>query len=182
MAYIQTIVHVLRAGGIIAYPTEAVYGLGCDFTNERAVMRLLQLKKRSVNKGLILIAASWQQVEPLVKHVADELLKKVLVTWPGPATWIFPATEKVPNWITGESESVAVRVTAHPIARAICEEYGQPIVSTSANITGFLPARSYQEVVQQFGDEINFIVEGEVGDLQNPTVIRDVITGELVRA
>jgi len=178
---IKKAVAVLKQGGIIAYPTEGVYGLGCDPFNEQAVLRLLQLKHRSIDKGLILIASHWEQLENLVKPVANKLLTKAQATWPGPVTWVFPANKNVPTWIRGAYDSIAIRITNHPIARALCETYGGPIVSTSANIEGQPVTRNSKEVWEQFPQGIDFIVSGKAGDLKSPTMIRDVLTGKVLR-
>ncbi len=179
---IKKAVSILKQGGIIAYPTEGVYGLGCDPFNEQAVLRLLKLKHRSVDKGLILIASSWEQLENLVKPIAKKLLSKVQATWPGPVTWVFPATKNVPAWIRGAHKSVAIRVTNHPIAKVLCEVYGGPIVSTSANLEGQPATRSSKEVRNQFPRGVDFIVPGIVGDLKSSTMIRDVLTGRVLRS
>lgn len=176
-----SVINILKRGGIIAYPTEAVFGLGCDPDNEAAVLKLLRLKQRDVTKGLILIASSWEQIQPLVATVAPQVLAKVLATWPGPYTWLLPASNQVPVWIKGEHASVALRVTAHPVAKAICEAYGKPIVSTSANLAALPPARTTNEVQQQFPSGIDLIVPGNVGPLQEPTPIRDALTGAIIR-
>lgn len=172
---------VLQNGGIIAYPTEAVYGLGCDPLNSDAVEHLLSLKCRSQANGLILIAADWSQVADFTMSIDPALLASVLQTWPGPNTWLFPASVKAPKWITGEHNTIALRVTAHPIAKAICQSYGGAIVSTSANITGFAPAVSADAVLKQFPQGVDLIVPGQVGGLTNPTTIRDVSTGKILR-
>lgn len=173
---------LLRVGKVIAYPTEAVYGLGCDPFNERAVAELLQLKQRPAAKGLILLAASWDKVEFLVdkNKVPEVNLQKALSTWPGAITWVFPASFAVPPWIRGEHDTIALRVTAHPVARAICENFDCPIVSTSANISALPPARIHSELVQQFGDKLEFVVAGEIGEEGKPTSIYDVLTGDVL--
>jgi len=178
---ITTAIKVLQSGGIIAYPTEAVFGLGCDPDNQAAVERLLQLKKREASKGLILIAASWDQVKCYTTKVAPEILQSVLKTWPGPFTWIFPASKKTPKWITGVYDSVAIRVSAHPIVQDLCNEFRGPIVSTSANIANHLPAKTIPDLLQQFPCGIDFIVPGGIGKEAKPTQIRDVLTGNLLR-
>lgn len=174
---------ILRLGKVIAYPTEAVYGLGCDPFNKHAVENLLALKQREVSKGLLLIAADWEDVVDLVdmSKLFKNDLAKVLAAWPGPVTWLFPASSKVPSWIRGAYASVALRITAHPTASAICRAFAGPIVSTSANIADQPPARTRQELLQQFGNKIEFIVRGRVGRLKRPTPIYDVLTGKLVR-
>ena len=165
----------------IAYPTEAVYGLGCDPFNEKSVLRLLEFKKRSVDKGLILIAASWEQIKNLSAPVDKKLLAKALATWPGPVTWLFPAAKTVPPWIHGKYKTVALRITAHPLAKALCATYGGPIVSTSANLEGDKATTTYTATKKQFAQKIDFIVPGEVGGLPKPTIICDVLSGEIIR-
>ncbi len=131
---------LLVQGQGIAYPTEAIYGLGCDPLNEYAVSDLLALKQRPVDKGLILIAASIQQLAPFLITSHSGILDKALATWPGPTTWIFPAQNWVPKWLTGHHSSLAVRVSKHPTVIALCKGFGGPIISTSANISAQQPA------------------------------------------
>lgn len=172
---------VLKKGGLIAYPTESVYGLGCDPFNERAVERLLFIKKRPVAKGLIIITHDWRIVQPLVQPIETNRLSQVMATWPGPATWVFPATDRVPYWIVGAHNTIAIRITNHPIAREICQQFLNPVVSTSANLTNQEPDKNFASVEQHFKHEVDFIVQGEVGGLPNPTPIRDAITGRVLR-
>lgn len=171
----------LKAGGIIAYPTEAIYGLGCDPFNQKAVEALFALKQRSPNQGFLLIASSWSQLKPLTTPVPDAAFKKVMQTWPGPHTWVFPASERAPAWVRGGFESIALRVTDHPVANALSKAFGGPIVSTSANLSGMPPARHYNEVVGMFESQIDYILDAPVGDLANPTPIQDVLTGDMIR-
>lgn len=178
---IRKAVSKLKHGKVIAYPTEAVFGLGCDPFNERAVLKILELKQRQADKGLILIASSWEQIKELTQPLSNEILKKAFDTWPGPYTWIFPKSAKVPSWISGKFNSVALRVTAHPIAKAICDLYGGPIVSTSANVEGEKPAKASTEIRQQFPRKIDYIVDADVGDLALPTTIRDILTDNALR-
>jgi len=173
---------ILQQGGLIAYPTEAVFGLGCDPFNPIAVERLCALKQRSIDQGLILIAANFSQVQKLITPLSEEILQRATSTWPGPHTWVFPGSELVPEWVSGSHPSIALRVTAHPIATAICQQFGGAIVSTSANRHGQPPARTANEVRAMLGDEVDFIVEGEVGGLAQPTPIRDVVSGEVFRS
>lgn len=171
----------LRAGGVIAYPTEGVWGLGCEPRNELAVDRLLALKKRDWRKGLILVAASFEQLEPFVQLPSRTAQKRAFSTWPGPATWVFPASDHTPMWISGDRDSVAIRVTAHPVAKALCEAYGGPIVSTSANRSGHPPARSATQARLEFAGRLDALLPGALGGRDNPTVIRDVISGMILR-
>jgi L-threonylcarbamoyladenylate synthase len=175
---------ILRQGGIIAYPTEAVYGLGCDPNNEIAVQRLLKIKRRAVSKGLLLIAAHWQQLEPFVElsQVSTLCLRQAQATWPGPYTWLIPASNQTSTRIRGNHASVGVRVTAFPIARSLCQVWGGALVSTSANRSNQSPARTQAEVIKIFHDEIDYLVPGRVGEHASPTEIRDILTNAVVRS
>lgn len=178
---INEAVTALKQGKIIAYPTEAVFGLGCDPFNEAAVMQLLKLKHRPVNKGVILIAHNWQQVAKLIAPIDDSRLKQVLSTWPGPVTWVFPTAATSPAWIRGDHPSIALRITAHPVASALCEAFRGPIVSTSANLDGEAPAKDTATVQGYFGSGIAVIVDGPLGEILSPTPIFDAVTGAIIR-
>jgi len=171
----------LKAGGIIAYPTEAVYGLGCDPLNKKAVLRLLALKKRSWEKGLILIAADFAQLQPFLKPLSPMLEKRVFAEWPGPVTWLLAAKSTVPYWLCGQYEKLAVRVTAHPKAVELCQQWGGALVSTSANLSGQAAAKTAFDVEQFFAKTIDYIVEGAVGERKRPSEIRDALTNRVLR-
>ncbi len=168
-----------QQGKIFAYPTEAVFGLGCDPDNEQAVLRLLALKQRSISKGLILIAADFSQVEKYLKPLSTA---QQALTHPSDTTYIFPALDSAPGWLTGDFDSLAVRITRHPLARALCDELNSALVSTSANISGQEPAKSLQDIEQQLAGKIDFILQGDLGNAQKPSVIRDSVTGKVIRA
>jgi len=174
---------VLREGGVVAYPTEAVWGLGCDPLQEAAVQRLLALKERDVAKGLILIAAQRAQLDGLLDWdaLAGERRALVEASWPGPHTWIVPATARVPRWITGSHAGVAVRVSAHPIVAALCTTFGGPLVSTSANRAGEPPAYDRGQLDPALLALLEGVCEGETGGLAAPTAIRDAATGAVLR-
>ncbi len=172
----------LQAGGIVAYPTEAVYGLGCDPNNPDAVMRLLALKHRPWQKGVILIASALDQLEPYLQPLSPPIAARVQATWPGPVTWLLPARPEVPWWIRGEHRTLAVRVTAHPLAASLCHAFGGPLVSTSANLAGHEPARSALRVRRELGEKVDYILHGPLGTLAQPTEIRDAETGRIIRA
>lgn len=172
---------VLRRGGIIAYPTEAVYGLGCDPLNREAVERLLAIKQRPVEKGLILIAARFEQLSPFLEAQPPEIQRQLDASWPGPVTWLVPANPATPVWLRGRHPSLAVRVTAHPLAAAICEAFGGPIVSTSANPAGRPPARSALQALLRCPG-VDLILHGATGPLAQPTPIRDAVTGKVLRS
>lgn len=170
----------LRDGEVIAYPTEAVWGLGADPLNESAVLRLLALKQRPPEKGLILAAGTRQQVEPFLALLNDAQRERVLATWPGPYTWLFPRPDVIPDWICGTHQSVAVRWSAHPTVMQLCQAFGGLVVSTSANPAGVQAARSAGEVRHFFGDDLP-LVAGELGSARMPTQIGDAQTGAILR-
>jgi len=174
----------LRAGGVIAYPTEAVYGLGCDPRNEAAVAHLFMLKRRPQTHGVLLIAADFEQAKEFIDlpAVSAEALARAQATWPGPHTWVFPRASGTPSWLTGAHEGIALRVTAHPLASALCRACGGAIVSTSANRHGEPPTRTADEVRAAFGEDLAYILAGETGGLARPTPIRDVVTGREIRS
>jgi len=174
--------HHIRQGGVIAYPTEAVYGLGCDPFNSAAVLRLLTLKQRAVGKGVILIAADFSQIESFIQPLTATQRQRLLQSWPGPATWLIPASPDVPRWIVGDHACIALRIPAHPIANALCKAVGHAVVSTSANVSQQTPARSPLAVRRYFKDQLDYILSGPLGQLDKPTPITDLITGRTVRA
>ena len=163
----------------IAYPTEAVFGLGCDPDNEQAVLKILELKNRAINKGLILVAADFSQVQQYLQPLTTEQKK---LTEPSTTTYIYPALDTAPKWLTGDFNSLAVRISQHPLTRELCIALDSAIVSTSANLSTQQPARTCSEVDSIFNGKIEAILDGETGDLLNPTVIRDSISGEIIRA
>jgi len=177
---IRQAVQKINNGDLIAYPTEAVYGLGCNPLDEEAVLKLLTLKKRSVDKGLILIASSIEQLDPYLQ-LTDDIVSRVQASWPGPVTWIIPAQPWVPQWLTGKHSSLAVRVTDHPIASSLCEENEGPLVSTSANTSARPPATKSWQVTKNLNHTGLFIVPGEVGKLKQATPIYDVLSHHKLR-
>jgi len=172
---------ILAAGGIIAYPTEAVYGLGCDPLNEKAVNRLLALKQRPWQKGLILIAADYTQLAPFLEPLTPLLEKRVFAAWPGAVTWLLPAKSDVPHWLRGQSNKLAVRVTAYPQTAMLCSHWGGALVSTSANLSGQPTAKTAFKVRRIFCNTLDYIVPGQVGERQRPSEIRDALTNRVLR-
>jgi L-threonylcarbamoyladenylate synthase len=171
----------MHAGGVVAYPTESCFGLGCDPSNIRAIRRLLNLKKRKRHKGLILIASNVEQLDSWIDIRASQQYENIISTWPGPYTWIIPAATSLNRWLVGEHLSIAVRVTAHPEAARLCALFGGPIVSTSANVQGRPALKSAQQVNKCFGDRLQSLVHGKIGNLLNATEIRDGSSGKLLR-
>lgn len=176
-------VEKLKQGGVIAYPTESCFGLGCDPDNQAAVEKILNLKQRDVSKGLILIASSYSQLLPYIDDLKIPQDKRfsVLSYWPGPFTLLLPVRSTTPKFLTGQFDTLAVRVTDHPTSRALCEAYGKPIVSTSANLAGQPSATQYQAVVDIFKDDLAYIVNAPIGSNPKPSTILNPLTGEQFR-
>ncbi len=170
----------LRKGGILAWPTEAIYGIGCDPLNPHAVQRLLALKQRPLSKGLILVTANLDQLLPFIELPPEAQMQTVLDSWPGPHTWLLPASAQTPVWITGGTGMVAVRVTAHPVTRNLCLAFGGALTSTSANRSARPPAKNALEVRLRCPGT-NTILHGPTGGLRNPTPIRNALSGEVIR-
>lgn len=180
--HLQRAVSAVRTGGVIAYATEAVWGLGCDPWNAQAVAKIWQIKRRDPGKGLILIASQWQHVEPWLGQLSVEQRTNLDATWPGPVTWLVPVSDSFPLWLRGKHESVALRVSAHPGVKALCDRFGGPLVSTSANRAGAPAARSLFDVRQRLGAELDYILPGATGKLARPTEIRDLNSLRVIRA
>ncbi len=165
----------------MAYPTEGVYGLGCDPENAAAVLRVLEIKDRPMEKGLILIACDRAQLSGFVLP-DSEMEHRLASTWPGPVTWLLPAGPRARPWLTGGRYSLAVRVSAHPVAAGLCRAFGAPIVSTSANLSGRPPARSALSLRKSLKSRgVDYVVPGDVGSQSGPTEIRDGASGAVVR-
>ncbi|WP_392552419.1 Sua5/YciO/YrdC/YwlC family protein [Orbus wheelerorum] len=172
----------LSLGEVIAYPTEAVFGLGCDPDNKNAVLTILSLKNRPIEKGLILIASNFEQLIPYIDQskITSQQKKIMLNSWPGAVTWIVPKNSNTPYFLTGQFDSIAIRVTDHFLVSKLCTLFDKPIVSTSANLSGQDPCRTMAEVETQFG--IDFpVLQGEIGKRKNPSEIRDIKTGQIIR-
>lgn len=173
----------LQQGEVIAYPTEGVFGVGCDPDNSEAIQKLLAIKQRPKEKGLILIAASYEQLQPYIdeSQLTEQQLSMVHQSWPGPVTWIMPCSTRVSDWVSGQFDSIAVRVTDHPLVQKMCNAFGKPLTSTSANLTGEPSCMTIEEVEQQLGDRLVAILEGKTGGRDKPSEIRDVKTLKVLR-
>lgn len=169
----------LERGGVIAYPTESCFGLGCDPMNRKAVEKILRLKGRGAAKGLILIAANRRQLRPYASRAAIEAAWDE-GRWPGPVTWVLPASKTCPDWLTGGRGTVAVRITAHPGAARLCREAGMALVSTSANRTGGKPAKTWQQCQRLFGRRVR-VIKGEIGARKRPSTLIDLASGTILR-
>lgn len=176
-------VSALQQGELVVYPTEAVWGIGCDPLNEAAVLALLAAKQRSVEKGLILIASDYAQLVPFIDEtkLSDAVQQQIFASWPGPYTWLMPASEHAPSWVTGGSELIAVRVTNHPSVVRMCEEFGGAIVSTSANITGTPTEQQLDKVKSVFGQQVKAYVDEALGGNSQASTITNSLTGQVIR-
>ncbi|MBT4520944.1 MAG: L-threonylcarbamoyladenylate synthase [Halieaceae bacterium] len=172
----------LDCSGVIACPTEAVWGLSCDPVDEMAVERLLQLKHRSPSKGLILVAADVAQLSALFDALPRPQYAKLTLSWPGPTTWLVPHRGLVPHWIHGDHDTVAIRVSSHPVVRALCWAWGGPLVSTSANPAHCQPPVELFQVRRYFANRLDYILPGAVGDSDRPTTIRDLNSDRIIRS
>jgi len=180
---IAAAVQCLRRGGLVAYPAEGCYGIGCDPRNRMAVRKLLRLKKRSPNQGLILVAAGeWQLRNWIAPAFRGHKLDPARNTWPGPVTWLVPAACWTPPWVRGRNPCVALRITAYPSLAALCRAAGTALVSTSANRHSQIAAHSIRQVYDQFGSSLDKIIDGHPGSLQQHTEIRDLVSGQVLRA
>lgn len=169
----------VEQGGVIAYPTEAVYGLGCDPWNEKAVRRILALKKRAEAKGMIVLIHDWEQLMPWVLPFSEHVKMQLEATWPGPVSWVFPKSHKVPAYISGLHDTIVLRMTAHPVAHALCKF--RPLVSTSANVSDEPPLRSLDALMAQFPTGLDGIVMGDLGGALTPTTIQEIGTAKKLR-
>ncbi len=180
--HLRMALRCLRGGGVLAYPTEGVWGLGCDPFDEAAVQRLLFLKGRDPRKGLILVAGDLGQVAPWLQRLDTGRREQIEATWPGPVTWVLPDPGLVPPLVRGDHDSIALRVTAHPQLARLCQLYGGPIVSTSANPAGRPAARSALRVRSYFGARLDYLLPGALGGARGPSSIRDARSGRVLRA
>lgn len=180
---IQIAVSALRKQQVIIYPTEAVWGMGCDPQSELAVNHLLCVKKRPIEKGLILIASEFSQLVQYVNmdNVPENLRQQMFDSWPGANTWLLPCSKTAPHWITGGSELIAVRVTNHATVVSLCNAFSGAIVSTSANLTGKPTSTNLKELTSQFADTISVYLDESLGGNAQPSTIRHGLSGKVIR-
>ena len=172
----------LRGGGTIAYPTETVFGLGCDPLNPDAIEKLLILKQRPIEKGLILIGAKLEHLRPYINIDDSKLLQKLQTAMPQPTTWIVPARTHTPTWLTGQHRTIAVRITSHPIATELCNRFAGAIVSTSANPAGLAPAQTALTVKRYFHNELDYLLHTTIKSNNKPSEIRDLLSDKVFRS
>jgi L-threonylcarbamoyladenylate synthase len=176
----RTLVTHLKRGGLIAYPTESCYGLGCDPRNRNAVLRLLKLKQRPQRKGLILIAAHYRQVARFIQPLAPAEQQRMQNDGAQAVTYLMPVRPSCPRWLRGSHDTLAVRLTAHPFAKQLCRGANSALVSTSANLGGQRPAKTYAECLRLFGKKV-WVLPGRVGKRKRPSTIRAWLGDRIVR-
>ena len=179
---ILTAARIIANGGIVAYPTESCFGLGCDPRNTNSIRRLLQIKKRSRDKGLILISDCFDRLLYFIDPVPEDKKHMMFASWPGPNTWLCPAKSNTSIWLTGSYASIGIRVTGHPIAANLCRAAGTALVSTSANVATRPSIKHAAMVKKVFEDKLDYVLEGPIGDRGSPSRIVDLLTGQIVRS
>ena len=172
----------LQAGGVIAYPTEGVWGLGCNPFDYGAVERLMQIKQRSINKGVLLISGQQEHFSPLYEGFDAEELARLHAGWRKFQTWILPNRDFAPSWVTGDHSGIAVRVTKHPLVAALTKRFAGPIVSTSANLAGQAPIGDVAQLKDCLGEQLDYVLPGQLGGQQKASTIVDFVSGNIVRA
>ena len=171
---------ILRDGGVVAHACEGVWGLACDPWKIDSVRRILRIKQRPEDKGLIVIGASEAEFARELEGVPSNVRRTIVESWPGRTTWIVP-NERFPSCVTGDRPTIAVRVPGHEQARQLCQRFGGPLISTSANISEEEPARTVVEVQQIFGELLDMVLPGSIGDAEGPSEIRSAMNGARLR-
>ncbi len=180
--HIKNAIQVIKQGGVISYPTESVFGLGCNPNDLAAVLQLLDIKQREMSKGLLLVAENLSQLEPYI-NLSDSLtVNKLMAETSKPVTWIVPCDYLTPAWLTGKHQSIAVRISRHCIVKQLCSEFNGALVSTSANISGQASTKKAWQVRKRFGNKVNYYVPGELGLFATESEIRNIITDDVIRA
>ena len=180
MILYRSIAAHLRRGGLIAYPTEYCYGLGCDPRNRRAVQKLLRLKRRPQHKGLILIAGKFRQLAPYLQALTPGEQDTLRRDGTQAITYLMPTKPRVPRWLRGAHDTLAVRLTAHRPAAALCNALNMALVSTSANRSGQRPARMARECLRLFGNQV-WVLPGKVGKRKKSSTIPTWVSGKIIR-
>ncbi len=178
---IEQAVLAINHGGLLVYPTEGVFGLGCDYRNQQSVLKILQLKQREVSKGLVLVASHIQQILPLIQPDSREGLARALKTWPGHHTWVFPKTHLTPAWISGDFDTVAVRVSCHPAVKQLCDQLNSALVSTSANVSNQTTASNIKDQFNLWGDAVDYYLDLPLGGSNQPSRIKLASSGRTIR-
>jgi L-threonylcarbamoyladenylate synthase len=179
-----TALETFQQGGVLAYPTESVFGLGCDPDNNQAIEKLLSLKSRPADKGLILLAGNYSQLLPYIddEQIPQDKRFAVLSRWPDGITQLVAKNINTSALLTGRFDKIAVRVTSQPDVVALCLATNKPIVSTSANLSGQSPAKTWQGIPHDLAAKIDFIIKGKTLGFEKPATIIDALSGEVIRS
>jgi L-threonylcarbamoyladenylate synthase len=179
-----TALETFQQGGILAYPTEAVFGLGCDPDNDGAIEKLLMIKSRAVDKGLILLAGDYRQLLPYINEckIPQDKRLAILSRWPNGITQLVAKNANTSRLLTGRFDTIAVRVTSQPDVVALCLATNKPIVSTSANLSGKPPAKTWQGIPNELANKIDFIIKGKTLGFDQPSTIIDALSGDVIRS
>ena len=168
-------------GAVFAYPTDTIWGFGCHPLIEASVLRILDIKQRPAGKGLILLSSRLEYCAAYIDLDADAM-QPIADPVSRPTTWLVPASPFCPPWLHGKHPTIAIRITDHPLARALCDRLEAPLVSTSANRSGHANARNALLVRRQFADQLDFIATGFAEGTGRPSEIKSLLTGEITRS
>jgi len=177
---IRYALHCVRQGGVIAYPTETVYGLGCDPLCSDAVDTINRLKGRDASKGLILLASDLHQLDALI-DVPDRNDRATILAEHEATSWIVPARSTAPRWITGKHRTMAIRITSHPLVIRLCDQLGHALVSTSANPARKKPALNQLQLHRYFDGLVDAMLTSNHNCSGRPSKIRVLKSRELLR-
>jgi len=177
---LNRLAHAVSRGAIFGYPTDTIWGFGCHPLNASSVVRILQIKNRKPDKGLILLSSKLEYCSRYLE-LEGEALDPIRQANDHPTTWLVPASESCPLWIRGNFPTVAIRITNHPLLRYLCDRLQAPIVSTSANRAGKATVRNSLQMREQFGDELDFIVGGFSTGSNKPSEIKSLLNGTIIR-
>ena len=170
----------IRQGGIIAYPTESCFGLGCDPRNRKAINKIIKLKKRSLNKNFILIGSSIKQFNYFLNPLNNSTSKNLFSKWPGPHTWLITANNRCPNWLKSNSK-IALRISSFSPCQILTKSLDMAITSSSLNLTGKIPLKNYRDVCRFLPKQVK-LIKGRVGKSKRPSVIQDFKTKKIIRS
>ena len=170
----------ISRGGIVAYPTESCFGLGCDPKNRRAINKIIKLKKRSLNKNFILIGSSLKHFDYFTNSFNDVTKENLFSKWPGPHTWIIKANNRCPNWLKSNSK-IALRIPSFSNCQALINSIDMAITSSSLNLSGKIPLKNYRDVCRFLPDQVK-LIKGRIGKNRNPSVIQDFKTKNIIRS
>jgi L-threonylcarbamoyladenylate synthase len=178
---VEAAVEVLRSGGLVAFPTETVYGLGADARNEAAVRRLFDVKERPLDRALSLCVGGLAAAQSFAVFDTDAI-RLAAAFWPGPLTLVLPRRDVVGDGVTGGRDTVGLRMPAHPVALALLRDFGGAIAAPSANKFGEAPPVTASEVVDALGEDVDLVLDGglcQVGEsstvlslVGEPTILR----------